>query len=123
VRFGHDRDTAEKVEPVDFGLVWDIGAPTPHLIQSEHRTFLAFYLSEPDPAWDGMRVRTRRIARRAHGAISNLSWDHSRRRRATGQDLLADRFDLPLRTWRSTSRHRLDTAVPRRSVLLTRRKF
>jgi RimJ/RimL family protein N-acetyltransferase len=54
---GHDRDTAERVEPVDFGLVWDVGAPTPHLIQAEHRAFLAFYLSEPDPTWDGTWVR------------------------------------------------------------------
>jgi hypothetical protein len=43
--------------PVDFGLVWDGGAPTPHLIQAEHRTFLAFYLNEPDPTWDGTQVK------------------------------------------------------------------
>ena len=47
IRFGHDREGGERVEQVDFGIVWDGGAPTPHLIQSEHRAFLAFYLNDP----------------------------------------------------------------------------
>jgi hypothetical protein len=47
--------SAERVAPLDLGLQWDVGAPLPHLLQSEHRTFLAFYLSDP-PGWDGTFV-------------------------------------------------------------------
>lgn len=50
------RGTKEKVHPVELGLRWDVGAPLPHLLQSEWRTVLAFYLSEPDPTWDGTWV-------------------------------------------------------------------
>jgi hypothetical protein len=46
----------ERVKQVDVGLQWDIGAPMPHLIQSESRTFLTFYLSDPRPDWDGTSV-------------------------------------------------------------------
>lgn len=31
-------------EPLDFPVRWDIGAPLPHLIQSDYATYLAFYL-------------------------------------------------------------------------------
>jgi hypothetical protein len=50
------RGTKERVRPVEIGLRWDVGAPLPHLLQSEWRTFLAFYLDEPDPTWDGTWV-------------------------------------------------------------------
>jgi hypothetical protein len=46
----------ERVRQLDVGLQWDIGAPMPHLIQSESRTFLTFYLSDPRPDWDGTFV-------------------------------------------------------------------
>lgn len=39
--------------PLDFPMHWDIGAPLPHLIRNDHRTFLAFLVSQPDPNWDG----------------------------------------------------------------------
>jgi hypothetical protein len=74
VRFGHDRDTAERVEPVDFGLVWDVGAPTPHLIQAEHRAFLAFYLSEPDPTWDGTWVRVVSPSDGGESGLGVIEW-------------------------------------------------
>ncbi|HMG29154.1 MAG TPA: hypothetical protein VK585_03415 [Jiangellaceae bacterium] len=41
---------------LDIGLVWDIGAPLPHLLASERRTFLVFYLSDTPPGWDGRWV-------------------------------------------------------------------
>jgi hypothetical protein len=56
MRFGHDPATGERVRAVDFGLRPDLGAPLPVLVQSEHRTFLAFYLSAYDPDWDGTWV-------------------------------------------------------------------
>lgn len=42
----------EKAVPIDLGIRWDAGAPLPHLLQSEHRTFLTFYLYEQDPDWN-----------------------------------------------------------------------
>jgi hypothetical protein len=51
------RDTKERVQPIELGVRWDIGAPLPHLLQSEWRTFIAFYLHEPDPTWGRTRVR------------------------------------------------------------------
>jgi hypothetical protein len=57
VRFGNDRGPEERLVPVDVGLDMDFGAPIPHLIQAEHRAFLAFRLSEPDPTWDGTWVK------------------------------------------------------------------
>jgi hypothetical protein len=38
------------------GLVWDIGAPLPHLLANGHKTYVLFYLADPDPAWDGTWV-------------------------------------------------------------------
>jgi hypothetical protein len=46
----------ERVQAVDLGLHWDVGAPLPHLLQSERRTFIAFYLPDPPPGWDGTFV-------------------------------------------------------------------
>ena len=39
--------------PIDFPVRWDIGAPLPHLLQSDDRTFVAFFLCDVDPNWDG----------------------------------------------------------------------
>jgi hypothetical protein len=47
----------EHAVPFDLGVQWDVGAPLPHLLTSGLRTLLAFYLSEPDPQWDGTYVR------------------------------------------------------------------
>jgi hypothetical protein len=45
--------------PIDFPFNWDTGAPLPHLITSEYRTFLTFYLSNRDPKRDGTYVMVR----------------------------------------------------------------
>jgi hypothetical protein len=50
MRFGVADETDERVEPVDLGVLWDIGAPMPHLLQREDHAFLVFYLREPDQA-------------------------------------------------------------------------
>ncbi len=43
--------------PCDFPVKWDIGAPLPFLLCNDYRTFLTFYISEPDPDWDGTYVK------------------------------------------------------------------
>lgn len=54
---------AEKGEeyavPMEFPVSWDEGAPLPHLLQSDYRTFLSFYLQDVDPGWDGANVGVR----------------------------------------------------------------
>jgi len=42
--------------PCDFPVEWDVGAPLPFLLRSDSRTFLTFYVNEPDPNWDGTFV-------------------------------------------------------------------
>src|SRR5262245_3031305 len=46
----------EYAVPLDFPVKWDTGAPLPHLFVSDNRALLTFYLSEPDPKWDGTYV-------------------------------------------------------------------
>lgn len=54
------RLSAAKGEPyaisADFPVEWDTGAPLPFLLASEYRTYLAFYVRDPDPNWDGTYV-------------------------------------------------------------------
>ena len=47
----------EHVTAIDVGLKWDTGAPLPHLLQSEQRTFLVFYLQDATTPWDGTTVQ------------------------------------------------------------------
>ena len=46
----------EYAVPFDLGVRWSGGAPLPHLLSSGMRSFVAFYLDEPDPDWDGTYV-------------------------------------------------------------------
>lgn len=46
----------EYAETIPVPVKWDTGAPLPQLLRNEHRTLLAFLLSEPDPDWDGTYV-------------------------------------------------------------------
>jgi len=43
----------------------DIGAPTPTLVSDDCHLFLAYYLSEPDPNWDGSYVNV--VSRESEG--------------------------------------------------------
>jgi hypothetical protein len=43
-------------EPIEIGVRWDIGAPSPHLISNGHRSFVVCLLNTPDPSWDGTYV-------------------------------------------------------------------
>jgi len=45
--------------PLDFPVAWDIGAPLPHLLQSDNRTVVAFFLRDVDPNWDGSYITIR----------------------------------------------------------------
>jgi len=47
----------EHAMPYDLGIEWDVGAPLPRLLTNGRSAFVAFYLNEPDPAWDGTSVR------------------------------------------------------------------
>lgn len=42
--------------PFGFPVKWDVGAPLPFLLCNDNRCFLTFYVSEPDPNWDGTSV-------------------------------------------------------------------
>lgn len=46
----------EYAETLNFPVKWDTGAPLPFLFMSDLKTFLTFYVSEPDPNWDGSYV-------------------------------------------------------------------
>jgi len=45
--------------PVDFPYQWDTGAPLPHLLRNDYRTFLTFFIRKYDPQWDGSYVTVR----------------------------------------------------------------
>jgi len=44
---------------ISFPVAWSTGAPLPHLLRSDYRTFLVFFLREIDPRWDGTYVHVR----------------------------------------------------------------
>lgn len=64
----------ERVKPIDVGLQWDIGAPMPHLLQSESRTFLTFYLADPRPDWDGTFVEVIDPTSPAPASLGVIQW-------------------------------------------------
>lgn len=52
-------DGQEKAERVNLGVVWDMGAPIPTVIQSEFEAFLLFFLSSRDPSFNGKTIHVR----------------------------------------------------------------
>lgn len=56
--------------PLDFPVKWDAGAPLPHVLQNDWKTFLTFYVRVPDPAWDGTYVT---IKSPGSGAVESLA--------------------------------------------------
>ena len=46
--------------PIEFPVSWDAGAPLPYLMQNDNQTFLAFFLRNVDPKWDGTYVKVRK---------------------------------------------------------------
>lgn len=69
-----DASQGERVRPVDLGLDWDGGAPLPHLLQSEWRTFLAFFRPDPIPGWDGTTIRIVDPASSNESPIGIIEW-------------------------------------------------
>jgi hypothetical protein len=47
----------EHAVPLDFPIRWDIGAPLPHLLRSDYKCLLIFYVAEPNPTWDGTTIK------------------------------------------------------------------
>jgi hypothetical protein len=45
--------------PIEFPIIWDVGAPLPYLLQNDYRTFLTFFVRDVDPNWDGSYVSVR----------------------------------------------------------------
>lgn len=54
--------------PFDFPVRWDAGAPLPHVVCSDYRTFLTFYVRDLDPNWDGSYVNV--VDPSSNGAVS-----------------------------------------------------
>jgi hypothetical protein len=69
-----DTVQGERVRLVDLRLDWDGGAPLPHLLQSESRTFLAFFRPDRIPGWDGTTVRVVDPASSDISAIGVIEW-------------------------------------------------
>jgi hypothetical protein len=42
--------------PCELGVIWETGAPLPHLLCSGQRAFLIFIQRKIDPSWDGTQV-------------------------------------------------------------------
>ena len=41
---------------LDWPIMWDIGAPLPHVLSSGLKTFLLYYARRDDPNWDGTYI-------------------------------------------------------------------
>ena len=73
MQLGHEFGGAEQVIPLDLGVRWDPGAPMPHLLQSENRTYLVFYLMEAVQGWDQTTVEVVDVASEAAASIGVIS--------------------------------------------------
>lgn len=70
------QEQEEEVVPIDLGVQWDMGAPMPCVIHSDIKTFLAFYLDEPDPEWDGTYVSVADPASSKPTPVGIIEWLH-----------------------------------------------
>jgi len=60
----------EYAEPVKFPVRWCTGAPLPHLLANDDRTFLIFLVDRPDPNWDGTTLT---VKNPADGRLESLA--------------------------------------------------
>lgn len=60
--------------PIDFPVQWDVGAPLPHLLQNDYKTFLLFLLRDVDPRWDGTTVTSKSPADTAAKGIAIIEF-------------------------------------------------
>jgi hypothetical protein len=65
----------EYAEPIDFPVLWDVGAPLPHLFVSDVRALLAFCLAEHDPASDGTWAVEKRPADASSETLAVVNFD------------------------------------------------
>src|SRR4051812_44678795 len=65
---------SERVGRLDLQVQWSRGAPEPHLMQSESRAFLAFYLRESDVVDEPTGLPTRDEASRFVEPIGVVEW-------------------------------------------------
>lgn len=66
----------EYAETIPFPVKWDCGTPLPHLLRNDHRTLLAFLLSEPDPNWDGTTVKLTSAAAPTPEPLGMVEFDY-----------------------------------------------
>jgi hypothetical protein len=66
----------EYAVPLDFPVQWDTGAPLPHVIQNDYKTFLTFYVRVPDPAWDGTYVNVKDPGDRSVESLALVEFFH-----------------------------------------------
>ncbi len=64
----------EKVEKIAFEPKWSGGAPLPHLLQSELKTFLVYYMETIDPNWDGTYVSVKDPSSDIKDSIGIVEW-------------------------------------------------
>jgi hypothetical protein len=68
----------EKAEKIPFNPKWSGGAPLPHLLQSEYRAFLTYYINTTDPNWDGTYVTAKDPSSSEKDNIAVVEWKRCR---------------------------------------------
>jgi len=48
--------TKEYAKEIEWEPKWDVGAPLPQVFSNGRKTFLIYYIAEPDPEWDGTYI-------------------------------------------------------------------
>ncbi len=66
----------EYADALDFPVRWCTGAPLPHLIVNDHKTFLIFLVNRPDPNWDGSYVTLKNPADQATESLALVEFIH-----------------------------------------------
>jgi hypothetical protein len=61
---------------IDFPVQWDTGAPSPHVIANEYKTFLIFLLNVPDPNWDGTYVTVKDPGANQAESLALVDFEH-----------------------------------------------
>jgi hypothetical protein len=66
----------EHAIPFDFPVKWDVGAPSPHIVANEGRTYLTFYIRDADPNWDGTYVTIRNPGDSSTNALALVEFEN-----------------------------------------------
>ncbi len=65
---------SERAEKISFNPEWDGGAPSPHLLQSDHKTFLTYYVNDVDPNWNGKYLKLQNPTSNQPNKIAVVEW-------------------------------------------------